>query len=297
MFKHVVQTLKRRRSSEGLTPVAKKLKTVPTDWTKQRKVHKTKRILSQLFEKMELMVKSANGTLYSAIERGSRRPVCIKQIDKTKTKNFKRIDSVLIPDEIYFHFRAFEASPRFVIQPLQWLEFTGYYVIVMERPLGWEDLFEVSRKHGALSERLSLTILTQAVHCARDLFNAGICHRDIKDENILVDLDTARMKLIDFGSATDIKPSYTDARGTPEYWPPEFYLERRQHAEELTVWSLGCVYYIMLTGGWKFAKPIYKPNLEKEARLSTNSRALLRALLCPNPTQRCKFSQLTLKNI
>ena len=123
------------------------------------------------------------------------------------------------------------------------------------------------------------------------------CHRDIKDENILVDMSALKIKLIDFGSATDVKPdSYTMSRGTPEYWAPEFYLEGRQRAEELTIWSLGAVFYIMVTGEWNFAPPAYTPNPDKEKKLSMTSRQLLRAMLCANPNQRCRFDQLQLRN-
>lgn len=292
---------KRRRDSDGTMekPTAKmaKQQLLEDDWQAPRKVHKSSRVLHQFYQNIELMIKSANGTLYKALEVGTKRPVCIKQIDKSRTKSLKSLNGVLIPSEIFYHFRAYEASPRYVIEPIVWLEFPTYYTIVMERPLGSEDLFEVSRNRGAIDERTALALLTQAVRCARDLHHAGICHRDIKDENILVDMSALKIKLIDFGSATDVKPdSYTMSRGTPEYWAPEFYLEGRQRAEELTIWSLGAVFYIMVTGEWNFAPPAYTPNPDKEKKLSMTSRQLLRAMLCANPNQRCRFDQLQLRN-
>ena len=49
-------------------------------------------------------------------------------------------------------------------------------------------------------------------------------HRDVKDENILLNSKTMQVKLIDFGCGTRLRDAnYTEFAGTPEFYPPEWY--------------------------------------------------------------------------
>ena len=81
-----------------------------------------------------------------------------------------------------------------------------------------------------------------------------VLHRDLKDENILISTKSLEVKIIDFGCATewDENRIYTSLSGTPEFFPPEIFKNKNYLAEKSTVWSLGTLLYILVTGDVPF---------------------------------------------
>ena len=67
------------------------------------------------------------------------------------------------------------------------------------------DLFDFVTENGALPEDVARDFLNQLVNTIKSVHEAGVVHLDIKDENILIDLDTGQIELIDFGSGTYLK--------------------------------------------------------------------------------------------
>jgi len=91
----------------------------------------------------------------------------------------------------------------------------GGYVLVMERPPNTKDLFDYITDSGSLSEDVSRDFFRQIVEMVVAMHACGVVHRDLKDENILVNTETGRVHLIDFGSATELKETeYEDFDGT-----------------------------------------------------------------------------------
>ena len=75
------------------------------------------------------------------------------------------------------------------------------------------------------------------------LHSIGICHRDIKPQNILINLSDYTLKLCDFGCAkqlvkTEENIAYICSR---YYRPPELVLGATFYTCQVDVWSIGCV--------------------------------------------------------
>lgn len=126
-----------------------------------------------------------------------------------------------------------------------------------------------------------------------ELKQAGICHRDIKDENILINPDTYQIRLIDFGWASEFSKDLPPVAGTQAYLPPEIYNDKRVDAEALTVWTIGAVLYILLTGIWETdGQSQWLRNFKTERNLTSSTVALLDRIFCINPEKR-----ITMENI
>ena len=78
-------------------------------------------------------------------------------------------------------------------------------------------------------------------------------HRDIKLENILVDMNSDELttKVIDFGFATQTKTSLELIKtccGTPSYMAPELCLKEEYIGPAVDIWAAGVVLYTLLFG-------------------------------------------------
>jgi len=122
---------------------------------------------------------------------------------------------------------------------------------------------------GRFTPAQALALVPKICDALQYAHEEGILHRDIKPENLLLDT-RGRLKIADFGiakllgGAKDITLTASGARiGTPHYMAPE-QLERPQDVDQRAdIYSLGVVFYEMLTGELPIGR--FAPPSEKAA--------------------------------
>jgi len=128
----------------------------------------------------------------------------------------------------------------------------GRAYIAMEYVEG-SNLHGYLQQCGPLSTRETINLMTQACGALEAVHKAGIVHRDIKPDNILI-AKGGLVKLSDFGLAKADTQRITGTNvimGTPAYMSPE--QARGQEADNRSdIYSIGLVMYEMLTGQTPF---------------------------------------------
>ena len=217
-----------------------------------------------------------------------------KKIEKSQISHFVETkDGAVLPLEV--HCLGKLQHPN-IVNTLSYMETKFHCIILMEYSSTSCDLFEYINARKRLSERLARDIFLQIYTGVTYCLARGVDHRDIKDENILIDLATNRVKLIDFGSASLHEPEtpYTVGRGTMIFLPAEFFSTGKYYAEDATVWALGCLVYKMVMGYHPFLsrKEIldYEPRVSKKVGPSCNN--FLRLCLRKRPEERLVFGEM-----
>jgi serine/threonine-protein kinase len=127
----------------------------------------------------------------------------------------------------------------------------GTYVYLAMEYVAGCTLRDVLRERGALQPRAALDILEPVLAALGAAHLAGLVHRDMKPENVLIG-DDGRVKVADFGLVravdTHTATSSGSLLGTVSYLSPE-QIEHGTAAEpRADVYACGVVLYEMLTG-------------------------------------------------
>lgn len=109
------------------------------------------------------------------------------------------------------------------------------------------DLFDYIELNSSINEREIKTIFRQVVEAVQHLHVNKIVHRDIKDENVILD-ENGTVQLIDFGSAAYLREGkkYDTFCGTLDYAAPEVLQGKKYDGPPQDIWALGILLYTLV---------------------------------------------------
>ena len=200
------------------------------------------------FEILEVLGQGGMGVVYKARQRKLDRLVALKVLprelgeDPAFTARFAREGRTLA-----------KLQHPHIVGVHDFGEADGQSYLVMEYVDGVN--LRALMESGELTPREALTIVPQICDALQYAHDEGVVHRDIKPENVLLDR-SGSVKVADFGLAKmaergpgDFTLTGTDqVMGTLHYMAPEQYRTPQDVDHRADIFSLGVVFYEMLTG-------------------------------------------------
>ena len=234
-----------------------------------------------------------------------------KSLDSPNNENMKKI--------IYETNLMRKLNHPNITKNLEMFEDEKYILIIMEYINGG-NLFSFVKKRRKLTEKISKFLFKQIILGINHIHSQNIVHRDIKLENILIDINNT-IKICDFGIGRILSSSEEllyDQCGTPMYMAPEILTcskEKGYKAFPIDIWAAGIALYIMLSGTLPFniiikcdshidannkhkmknialRKAIINDEPKRIENISDNARDLLHRLLNKDPNKRLKCEEI-----
>ncbi|ESO00376.1 hypothetical protein HELRODRAFT_83065, partial [Helobdella robusta] len=232
------------------------------------------------------------GIVYGGTRISDSKQVAVKHIDKRGITNWRFDEySRPIPLEVYLLSKAH--SIHGVNKLIEYFERPDSFILILEKPARCMDLFDYISEKKSLEEEEARKIFGDLIKIMLALKRIHVFHNDIKDENILVDLDMQLISIIDFGSGLTLQFVIQTA-GTRVYSPPEWIEEHRYKAEDAAVWSLGVLLYDMVCGDIPFQRDEQTLSgvIEYNKHLSSECRDLIEQCLAHNANERPKLRDI-----
>jgi predicted Ser/Thr protein kinase len=205
------------------------------------------RTLRDQFEVIRPIGRGGMGVVYLARERGLERLVAIKVL----------LPEVSATEESRERFRREARTAAGLthpnILPLYAFGEVGELAYLVMGYVRGESLADRLKQDGKVPPDTARQILGELADALDYAHRHGVVHRDIKPENVLIDDESGRALLTDFGIAKARAASGPLTRtgavvGTPHYMSPEQAAGDREIDGRSDIYSLGVLGYRMLTG-------------------------------------------------
>merc|ERR1719481_631496 len=229
------------------------------------------------------------GNVYLAREKVSKYIVAMKVLFKSQLQKAQVEHQLRREIEIQSHLRHTNILRLFGY----FYDENRIYLILEFAPRG--EMYKTLQKqpHGRFDEPRASRYIHQMTDALAYCHSKKVIHRDIKSENLLLDMK-GDLKIADFGWSVHAPSSRRATMcGTLDYLPPEM-IAGDLHDERVDHWALGILTYEFLCGKPPFEsetnqdtyKRIVNIDLRFPNHVSASARDLVSRLLRKNPDQR-----------
>jgi eukaryotic-like serine/threonine-protein kinase len=201
-------------------------------------------LIAGRYEILQLLGQGGMGAVYKAKDRELDRLICLKVIRSalaSRPELLQRFKQELI--------LARKVTHKNVVRTYDLGESEGIRFITMEFIEG-RDLKSIVEEKGKLPPEEAAAIIRQVCRGLAAAHNAGVVHRDLKPQNIMVEAN-GRASIMDFGIARSVEPSGLTVSGamigTPDYMSPEQAMGQGADSRS-DIFALGLIFYEALTG-------------------------------------------------
>ena len=175
----------------------------------------------------------------------------------------------------------------------------GHYYLVMEYAEKGDLVNYIEQQNN--NETEAKKIIRQILNGYEEINKCGYIHRDLKPENILIMNDNT-LKITDFGFCEKMNSVSSKIVGTDGYMPPEVLMNKNLLPQQIDVFSLGVILFLLVAGQFPFGEPnkedefykyIIEENWEEYWKLvdeqnnfSENLKYLIQGMICHEPNKR-----------
>ncbi|XP_057525124.1 CBL-interacting serine/threonine-protein kinase 25-like [Amaranthus tricolor] len=256
------------------------------------------KVLFSKYELEKLLGEGNFGKVYKAKNLTTLEIVAIKMINKDEVKKHGMIEQVKKEIQVMSHVK----HPNII--ELKEVMATKTKIYLVLEYVGGGDLYTKIVENGKFDENLARKIFQQLIIALDFCHYHGVCHRDLKLENVLMDSNGEDLKICDFGLATFLgghEQNYDfedvllyTACGAIAYMAPEIIRGDRYDGKKCDIWSCGVILYTLLVGYPPFqdesrTRMLWKIRVGKfdfPLGFSKEVEDLIKKILVPNPSER-----------
>jgi BR serine/threonine kinase len=199
------------------------------------------------YELLDTLGVGSQGKVRKAIHQNAQKIVAIKIVKKSDFITHHGLESTLEREVALMRV----LNHPHILKLLDVIHTNSKLYLILEY-MERGELYDHLVESGALYVPGALRIFRQIIYGLEFLHEQGICHRDMKLENLLVD-ENYNVKISDFGLARWTKDSMVNAMcGSLHYMAPEVTIGEWYDGKAADVWSTGVILYALLVGRFPF---------------------------------------------